>query len=150
MNQIKKRFSYMLKCAFVAMAVLLSSLTGFAQQNSLSNESTQKPDPSVAVTNVYARLYYDNAMWDANGENRADITVRFFSDYACTIPVSVTNVKVKYSWSHYDYATEVYQSVAGFDVKTGSGTEFILEENVVIETYHWESFYRIDSYVVLP
>lgn len=156
MNKIKNRFSYMLKCAFVALTVLLCSLSSFAQQNLLNSKAGKlNPQPASPNTVVYVHLDYDNAGW-VNGENRADVTVRFYSDYALTTPVSVTNLNVRFSWSYYDYTTDIYQQVAGANDVTGSGTEIVLEANALIESYYGESFYRTDNlnppgyYVVVP
>lgn len=151
MNKIKITFRQVLKHALLAMVVLLTSASVFAQQN-LTNVKKQSTTPPPAI---YAHLELDNDNGWVNGERRADVMVRFYIDPSLTIPMSVTDVGVGFAWTYYDYDTDVFQQEAGSASQTGSGTEFLLYPNALLESYHGESFFRLiypwnPQYIIVP
>ena len=46
----------------------------------------------TVVPDVYAKLRYENTHTSVSTGSTADIVIRFYSDAACTIPISVTNL----------------------------------------------------------
>ncbi|MBE9599072.1 hypothetical protein [Pedobacter sp. MC2016-24] len=151
MNKIKITFRQTFRQALLAILVLFTAANAFAQQN-LTNAKKQSTAPPPAI---YAHLELDNDNGWENGERRADVMVRFYSDYALTTPVSVTDIGVGFAWSYYDYTTDIYQYEQGSSSQTGSGTEFLLRANALLESFYGESYYRLiypspSPYIIVP
>jgi hypothetical protein len=59
----------------------------------------EPPDPEPGVFklgNVYAKATVENILTDISGTSYGDIRLTFYSDVACTIPTSVSNLNIDY------------------------------------------------------
>jgi len=110
----------------------------------------------TCTTQIYAKLFYEN-QWGSGAY--ADIVIRFYSDYACTMPYSVSNLEVNV----YD---DVYCDLQGYDHGfsatyqfTCNGTETtILSSALLIEpyyefgvyAYHYHTYYLLSGNGYVP
>ncbi|MFL9485730.1 hypothetical protein ACI6Q2_23330, partial [Chitinophagaceae bacterium LWZ2-11] len=67
----------------------------------------------------YAKLTLENQQGNLS-LTYYDAVVRFYSDAACTVPVSVTNVTVNYSVANYDPTPNVTTVTTGSYVCSGT------------------------------
>jgi len=90
---------------------------------------------STSGQTVYARLSYENQWWSGN-YSYADIVVRFYSDAAGTIPLSVSNLSTAYQ-NQSCYGTS-YNSV------NSNGTAIVLNYSALVYEYNYDYGYWWD------
>lgn len=90
---------------------------------------------SAGGQTVYARLSYENQWWSGN-YSYADIVVRFYSDAAGTIPLSVSNLPTAYQ-NQSCYGTS-------YNSATANGTAIVLNYSALVYEYNYDYGYWWD------
>ena len=127
--------------------------------NSSTYNQTQWGDMGLNTTvcpatqTIYARIETENII-DYPYDQYKDFIVRFYSDAACTIPVSVSDLEVSYKIWYYDnyYLENIYYP----HTATCNGTQTVLGTG--IHTYHeyfqdygyWVDYYLTQVIYTIP
>jgi hypothetical protein len=86
---------------------------------------------------VYAKLSYENT-YTSGTQTYADVVVRFYSDLACTKPVSVYNLMVSYN-SSCNCTSGIYCPNYDADIQIINGSYGIVASDRVITEYYGSS-----------
>lgn len=106
---------------------------------------------TVCPLPVYAKLTYENYNYGYLDAVHADVVVRFYSDAACTIPISVSNLQLNYSIEGYNGTTTFSNDYS----QTVSGNSFVLAANAELSyesgsSFRFKEFYVIDGLGYIP
>jgi YD repeat-containing protein len=117
MNQEQNRYFERNNCpsgytpsgvVYVIPANTHSSTVSQADANLLAYNAATTAGQAYANTNgtctqvIYGKLTYENYNYSYANAVHADVVVRFYSDLACTIPISVTSLSILLSTEGYD------------------------------------------------
>ena len=117
MNQEQNRYFERNNCpsgytpsgvVYVIPANTHSSTVSQANANLLAYNAAATAGQAYANANgtctqvIYGRLSYENYNYSYANAVHADVVVRFYSDLACTIPISVTSLSILLSTEGYD------------------------------------------------
>jgi hypothetical protein len=93
---------------YVIPANTHSSTVSQADANLLAYNAAATAGQAYANANgtctqvIYGKLTYENYNYSYANAVHADVVVRFYSDLACTIPISVTSLSILLSTEGYD------------------------------------------------
>ncbi|MBB2145783.1 hypothetical protein GM921_09815 [Pedobacter sp. LMG 31464] len=100
-------------------------------QNALTSEGQANANSLGTCTGVYAKITLTN-IDEQLRKHYADVYVSFFTDAACTIPCTVSNLAVNYRKEGYSASTSALISTINYSA-TASGTSYLLGEALVIQ-----------------
>lgn len=111
-----------------------------------SYNTTACPLPAQTV---YAKIVYENLDFTGSG-TVADIKIKFYSNQACTIPLSVSNLYIGYQelYEYYDHNYGSTYSQYNY-LNTANGYEFVIGYSQYIQYYGW-GYDEYWDYVLLP
>lgn len=100
---------------------------------------------------VYAKLTYENYNYSYTDAVRADVVVRFYSNAACTIPATVSNLVLNYSIEGFNgstsFSNDYSMTVSGSSVTLAANAELSYESG---STFRFKDYYIIDgAYIVV-
>lgn len=123
-----------------------SSTYGNFQWVVSSYNTTACPLPAQTV---YAKMVFENLDFTGSG-TVADIKIKFYSNEACTVPLSVSNMTVEYR-ELYEYYDHYYgSSYSQYDyLNTANGYEYVIGYSQYIQYYGW-SYDEYWDYILLP
>ncbi len=101
---------------------------------------------------IYAKLTYENYNYSYTDAVHADVVVRFYSNAACTIPATVSNLVLNYSIEGFNGSTSFSNDYS----MTVSGSSVILAANAELSyesgsTFRFKDFYIVEGtgYIVV-
>lgn len=124
-----------------------SSTYGNFQWVVSSYNTTACPLP---VQTVYAKIVYENLDFTGSG-TVADIKIKFYSNAACTVPISVSNFAIYFRelYEYYDHNTS-NSSYYQYDLSsTANGYEYVIGYSQYIQYYGWD-YDEYWDYILLP
>lgn len=104
----------------------------------------------LPVQTIYAKVFYENLEYTGLGYV-ADIKIKFFSNAACTVPVSVSNMAINFRelYEYYDHntsSTSYYQ----YDLSSvANGYDHTIGNSQYVQYYGWD-YDEYWEYILLP
>ncbi len=117
-------------CMFINDTSWTMEWTVDINPNSSTYNTNSWQKASISPTScgvVYAKLFFENIWVDTYGETHGDVIVRFFSDAACTQPLSVSMLNVNYN------VTWEFDNSVGTGSVTGNGTSAVIALNTPLD-----------------
>lgn len=91
---------------------------------------------------IYARLTYENYNYSYSNAVHADVVVRFYSDAACTIPLSVSNLTIQLSTEGFDgsntFSYDYPETVSGYSFMVEASAELSYDDGM---SYRFKDYY---------